>query len=118
MEVQLTLGENFNLSHHDIPPRGECVMVQIELVLPLDKFYTKFYITVIRGSQDFVWRYNLGGRPRGGLGAEAPPPTRENFQKFSTIFLIPKMHYFGNFTKKVENCLMFSRIWTKNTNCW
>ena len=41
----------------------------------------------------------------------------ENFQKF--IEEIAKMHYFSLFSAKFKKpCVNFSRVWTKNTNCW
>ena len=45
----------------------------------------------------------------------------EKFSQISKIFLqkIAKMHYFSIFFKKFNKpCVNFSRVWTKNTNCW
>ena len=44
-----------------------------------------------------------------------------NFENFSKNFLrkLQKMNYFSIFFKKFNKpCVNFSRVWTKNTNCW
>ena len=58
------------------------------------------------------------GQPRGGGGC--PPQDAEEFSHICTLSEEKcKMHYFSLFyTKLYKPRVTFSRVWTKNTNCW
>ena len=56
-----------------------------------------------------------------GVRGRSPPPPgcRKIFENFQRFFLSAKMHYFSLFyTKLLKPRVNFSRVWTKNTNCW
>ena len=84
--------------------------------------YIDYNITA--ASQGFLFGGNtLRCRPRRGSGGGAPwitEPSGEISKIFKTFLKkIAKMHYFSIYFKKVNKpCVIFSRIWTKNTNCW
>ena len=81
---------------------------------------TTYMSSVAYAGKNFGGGVQGYGRPRRGSGGWAPG-CRKIFENLQKNFLrkLQKMHYFSKFFKRFNKpCVNFSRVWTKNTNCW
>ena len=103
---------------------GICKIVRMQI---FKNTSTGFYRLRIK-YHSYQWRtqkkFRGGGQgyggPRRGSGGGAPR-TPENFWKFAKYFLrkLQKCIILAYFSKKFNKpCVNFSRVRTKNTNCW